>query len=71
MFFFTNLFFISNQNSPLSGNTIADEFLTPLSTPPDEDDFEKLITAAAFSNESEDMEAIRGRFYERYAEWVH
>ena len=46
---------------------VADEFLTPLSTPPDEEDFEKIITAAAFSYETEDMEALKGRFYERYS----
>ena len=45
---------------------ILDEFLTPLSTPPDEEDLEKIITEAAFSHETEDVEALKEKFYERY-----
>ena len=45
---------------------ILDEFLTPLSTPPDEEDLEKVITEAAFSHETEDVEALKEKFYDRY-----
>eukprot|EP00794_Sanderia_malayensis_P015340 gene15340-16917_t len=43
-----------------------DEFLTPCSTPPEEEDLEKIINEVAFSQEIEDMQALKERFYERY-----
>ena len=48
-----------------SFNTPVDEFLTPLSTPPDEDEFERMLNAASLSYENEDMKALKEKFYER------
>jgi len=69
---FVNAPAIQRQRSESSGqghehtdSGDEDEFLTPLSTPPDEDEFERMLNAASLSYENEDMKALKEKFYER------
>ena len=43
-----------------------DEFITPSSTPPDPEDFKEMLTSASLSQESQVLEQLKEKFYERW-----